>query len=159
MRDKNPMWTLALCIAVCFMAAGIGSMFTGSSVGTWYPTLRKPVWTPPDWVFGPVWTLLYLMMGVSVWLVWRRRQLTGGGMALGLFALQLTLNVFWSVLFFGLRSPLAGLVDIVLLWAAILATLVVFWRISPVAGALLVPYWLWVSFAAVLNVAIWSMNQ
>lgn len=159
MKNRNPVWTLALCIAVCFMAAGIGSVFTGSSVGSWYPTLRKPFWTPPDWLFGPVWTALYLMMGVAVWLVWLRRGLAGGAVALRLFALQLTLNVLWSMLFFGLRSPLAGLLDIVPLWAAILATLVSFWKISPFAGALLVPYWLWVSFAAALNFAIWSMNR
>ena len=102
---------------------------------------------------------LYLMMAISAWLVWRERGFNRGAGALGLFALQLALNALWSPLFFGLRSPLAGLVDIVPLWAAILGALVSFWTISPLAGALLVPYWLWVSFATVLNLEIWRLNR
>jgi len=159
MKNWNPILMLALFIAVCFLAAGAGAAFTGSSVSDWYPTLRKPSWNPPAWIFGPVWTALYLMMAIAAWLVWRRRGFGGAAGALGFFALQLALNALWSPLFFGLRNPLAGLVDIVPLWAAILATMVCFWRISPLAGALLVPYWLWVSFATALNFMIWKMNR
>jgi tryptophan-rich sensory protein len=159
MKNLNAIWMLLLFIAVCFVVAGAGSVFTSSSVSTWYPALRKPAWNPPAWIFGPVWTVLYLMMATAAWLVWRKRGFGGGAGALWLFALQLMLNALWSPLFFGLRNPLAGLVDIVPLWAAILATMVSFWRISPLAGALLVPYWLWVSFATALNFTIWSMNR
>jgi translocator protein len=159
MKNWNPILMLALFIAITFAAAGLGAFFTGTSVSNWYPTLRKPSWNPPAWIFGPVWTALYLMMAVAVWLVWRKRGFDGATAALGLFALQLALNALWSPLFFGLRNPLAGLVDIVPLWAAILATLVCFWKISPLAGALLAPYWVWVSFATALNFVIWRMNR
>lgn len=159
MKDWNPIWMLALFIAVCFVAAGAGAGFTSSSVINWYPTLRKPSWNPPAWIFGPVWTVLYLMMAIAAWLVWRSRGFHEGAGPLGMFALQLALNALWSPLFFGLRNPWAGLVDIVPLWAAILATLVCFWKISPLAGTLLVPYWLWVSFATALNFMIWKMNR
>ena len=159
MKNMNPILMLALFIVVCFVAAGAGAVFTSSSVSTWYPTLRKPSWNPPAWIFAPVWTALYLMMAIAAWIVWRRRGFGGGAGALGLFALQLALNALWSPLFFGLRNPLAGLVDIVPLDAVILATLVCFWRISPVAGALLAPYWLWVNFATALNFMIWRMNR
>jgi tryptophan-rich sensory protein len=150
---------LLLFIAVCLGVAGAGAIFTTNSVSDWYPMLQKPSWTPPSWLFGPVWTLLYLMMAVAAWLVWRKWGLDGVGVALGLFALQLALNAAWSPLFFGLRNPLAGLLDIVPLWVAILATLLSFWKISPIAGLLMVPYWLWVSFATALNFAIWRLNR
>jgi benzodiazapine receptor len=159
MKDWNSIWVLLLFIAVCFVAAGAGAIFTSNSVSDWYPTLRKPSSNPPAWVFGPVWTVLYLMMAVAAWLVWRRLGFEKGAVPLGLFALQLALNALWSPLFFGLRSPWAGLVDIVPLWAAIIAVMVSFWRVSPPAGALLIPYWWWVSFAAALNFTIWRMNR
>lgn len=145
-------------IAVCFGAAGLGSVLTGVSVNDWYPGLRKPSWNPPGWVFGPVWSALYLSMAVSAWLVWRRRGLSGAARPLGLFALQLALNVAWSGLFFGLRMSGAALAEIVLLWGAILATALSFRRETPLAGWLLAPYLLWVAFAAVLNLALWKMN-
>jgi len=159
MKNWNPMLMLALFVAITFAAAGLGAFFTSTSVSNWYPMLRKPSWNPPAWIFGPVWTVLYLMMAIAAWLVWRKRGFDSAAGALGLFALQLALNALWSLLFFGLRNPLAGLVDIVPLWAAILATLVCFWKISPLAGVLLVPYWLWVSFATALNFMIWRMNR
>jgi|GEM_PF-228620 tryptophan-rich sensory protein len=124
----------------------------------WYPTLTKPAWTPPDWVFGPVWTLLYILMAVAAWLVWRKAGFAGARLALVLYFVQLALNAAWSGLFFGLRSPAAGLVDILLLWMVIAATLVAFARHSAVAAGLLVPYFVWVSYAAALNFAIWRMN-
>ena len=158
MKNWNSALMLALFIAICFLAAGAGAIIVSTSVNSWYPTLHKPSWNPPAWVFGPVWTFLYLMMAVAAWLIWRLRGFANGAGALKLFALQLALNAAWSPLFFGLRNPLAAFLDIVPLWAAILATLISFWRISPVAGALLVPYWLWVSFATALNFTIWRIN-
>jgi translocator protein len=148
---------LLICLGVCFAAAGVGSLFTGMSVTTWYPTLIKPEWAPPKWVFGPVWSALYAMMAVAAWLVWRR----GGNEAqygLRLFAVQLALNVLWSVLFFGLRLPGVAFAEIIFLWLAIGATARVFGRISMSASLLLVPYFAWVGFAAILNFAIWRLN-
>jgi tryptophan-rich sensory protein len=149
---------LVVAIAVCFGAAALGSVFTARSIPDWYATLAKPSWTPPGAVFGPVWTLLYLSMAVAAWLVWREQELAGKALPLGLFAVQLVLNAAWSVIFFGLQRPGAAFAEIVILWLAILATLVTFWRVSPVAGALLVPYQAWVTFAAALNFAIWRLN-
>jgi benzodiazapine receptor len=149
---------LAAFILVCFAAAGVGGLVTTPNIPTWYASLAKPTWTPPDWVFGPVWSLLYLMMATSAWLVWRQTGLAGAKLSLGLFAVQLVLNSLWSVLFFGLQSPGAALVEIILLWVAILATMIVFWGRSRLAGGLLAPCLAWLSFAAVLNFAIWRLN-
>jgi tryptophan-rich sensory protein len=155
----NGVVMLLLFLAVCLGIGGFGSLFTASSVRDWYPLIQKPAWTPPSWLFGPVWTMLYIMMAFAAWLVWRRRGLLDIKPALALFAVQLILNAAWSPLFFGLKNPLAGLLDIVALWAAILATLISFWKISPAAASLLVPYWLWVSFATILNFSIWRLNR
>lgn len=157
-KNWNSIWMLLLFVAACFAVAWFGAIFTSSSVGSWYLTIRKPSWNPPSWVFGPVWSALYLMMAIAAWLVWRKCGFSGARFALGLFAFQLALNAAWSPLFFGLKNPLAGLLDIVPLWVAILATLVSFWKISPAAGALLLPYLLWVSFATALNFTIWRLN-
>lgn len=149
---------LGLFVLVCFAAAGIGGAFTAGSLGSWYVELKKPSWNPPNWIFGPVWTALYLSMAVAAWLVWRRAGWSGAAAALGLFALQLALNVAWSGLFFGLRNPGAASAGIVALWASILATLIAFWRVTPGAGLLMVPYLAWVTFASVLNLTIWRLN-
>lgn len=149
---------LAVSIVVCFGAAGLGSLFTTPSIESWYVTLRKPPWTPPNWLFGPVWTALYLGMAIAAWLVWRRVGVSGGKLALTLFALQLVLNVCWSAIFFSAHMPGFAFADIVLLWLLILATVVSFWPISRVAGWLMVPYLLWVAFAAALNYTIWRLN-
>jgi len=149
---------LVLLIVLCLAVGAVGGRATSSSVATWYPTLRKPAWNPPPWVFAPVWTVLYLAMAVAAWMVWRKAGFRGARVALGLFAVQLALNAAWSPLFFGLQSPAAGLVAIVVLWIAIVATTAAFWRTVPLAGVLLVPYGLWVSCAAVLNLAIWRLN-
>ncbi len=141
------------------VAGGVGGLATARSVATWYPTLRKPWFNPPDWVFGPVWSLLYLLMGIADYLVSRRPDERGVAGARRLYRLQLALNVLWSVLFFGRRAPLAALVEIVFLWVAIALTLRAFSRLSRVAALLLVPYLLWVSFAAVLTGAIWRLNR
>jgi benzodiazapine receptor len=147
---------LAVWIAICLVAGALGSVFTAQSVGTWYRELARPSWTPPAAVFGPVWTALYTSMGVSAWLVWRRGGPTF--VPLSLFSAQLVLNIAWSALFFGLRSPGVAFVEIVALWLLILATLLAFRRISPAAGILLLPYQAWVTFAAALNFALWRMN-
>ena len=157
---RNPAWqalALGLFYLSCFLAAGLGSLFTMVSVGSWYAGLAKPSWNPPGWVFGPVWTVLYALMAVAGWLVWRR----GGSenwLALRWFAVQLALNVGWSAVFFGLQMPGLAVLEIVLLWLAIVATLMTSWRVSRPAGILLLPYLLWVSFAAALNFAIWRLN-
>ena len=145
-------------LVLCFAVAGIAGAVTSSSVETWYPTLEKPAFTPPDWVFGPVWTALYAMMALAAWLVWRRTGWSGGRNALGLFLGQLALNLAWSVLFFGLQQVGWALVEIVVLLALILATTMAFFRIDWRAGALLVPYLLWVGYAGALNAGIWALN-
>lgn len=156
MEDRRGWKGLIGWLLVVFLAAAIGSQATP---GPWYDALQKPEWTPPGWIFGPVWTLLYIMMAVAAWLVWRRWGFDGARVALGLFLVQLVLNALWSVLFFGLESPGAALVDIALLWFALLATVALFLRLHLVAGLLLVPYLAWVSFAAALNASIWMMNR
>lgn len=149
---------LLVLLAASAVVAWVGATWTASSVGGWYTTLEKPSWTPPDYLFGPVWTLLYAAMAVAAWLVWRRGGWRGNAVALGLYGLQLLLNLVWSGLFFGQRSPFWGLVDITFLWLAILATLVLFFRRSRLAGWLMVPYLLWVTYAGALNFAIWRLN-
>jgi len=149
---------LVVAVLICFAAAGLGAVVTTSQIPGWYAALAKPTWNPPAWIFGPVWTLLYLMMAVAAWLVWRRAGFAGAKLPLALFAIQLALNSLWSGLFFGLHNPGAAAVEIVLLWAAILTTLIAFWRRSRWAGGLLVPYLAWVSFASVLNFTIWRLN-
>lgn len=150
---------LAGFIALCLAVAAAGGAVTATSVGTWYAALEKPPFNPPDWVFGPVWTLLYLMMAVAAWRVWRLREAPGARPALGAWALQLTLNLSWSYVFFGARMIGAALAEIAVLLAAILLTLALFWRIERLAGALLVPYAAWVAFAAVLNASLWWLNR
>jgi tryptophan-rich sensory protein len=149
---------LTAFVAACFAVAGVGGCFTSGPVETWYPGLSKPWWTPPDWLFGPVWTVLYLSMAIAAWLVWRQEGSLRAARPLSLFAAQLALNLAWSALFFGLRSPAAALADIALLWCAILATAISFRRVNLAAGLLLVPYLGWVSFASALNLAIWRLN-
>jgi translocator protein len=152
----NEWLALAIAVAVCFGAAALGSWPTVRGLRDWYPSLRKPSWNPPNRVFGPVWTALYLAMAVAVWLVWR----SGADVtvAFGLFALQLTLNVAWSVVFFGQRNVSAAFAVIIALWLAIAATLIAFGLIDPVAGALFVPYLAWVTFASFLNRAVARLN-
>lgn len=126
--------------------------------GEWHAALAKPSWNPPNWLFGPVWTLLYTMMAVAVWLVWRERGWSGAREQLILFGMQLALNAAWSWLFFGLHRPDLALIDIVLLWLAILLTILSFREFSQTAAWLLVPYLAWVTFATLLNLALWRMN-
>jgi len=149
---------LLLAVLLCLTVGAAGSLVTATSVTTWYPLLEKPPWTPPAWLFGPAWTLFYLMMAFAVWRVWREAEWRHRGLAIAIFAVQLMLNTLWSLIFFGLRSPGWALLEIGLLWITILATIFVFAQLSRWAAALLVPYLLWVSFAAALNLAIWRLN-
>ena len=152
--------SLVVAVAISLVVGGLGGIATSSSVATWYQDLNKPPWNPPGWVFGPVWTLLYILMGVALWLVWRSGwDSPEGRMALILFGVQLLFNLLWSLIFFGLRKPGWALLEIGLLWVLILATLVQFYRLRPEAGLLLVPYQLWVTFATALNAAIWWLNR
>ncbi|HVP57619.1 MAG TPA: TspO/MBR family protein [bacterium] len=151
---------LGISVVIPLAAGFIGSIFTAKSIPTWYAGLKKSALNPPDWVFAPVWTTLYVLMGIALFLVWSKglatpRVRTG----LVLFAIQLGLNVLWSIVFFGLRSPVAGLVVIGALWLALLITMIVFFRIALAPGLLLVPYILWVSFASVLNFSIYWLNR
>lgn len=148
---------LILSIVVCQLAGAIGAVFTAPSIPGWYTTLTKPALNPPAWIFGPVWTTLYLLMGISLWLIWRSSS-KEKTRAIWLFALQLILNAIWSPIFFGAQSIGNALAVIVLLWAAIVLTILVFKNISRAAAWLLVPYIVWVSFAAYLNLAIWVLN-
>ncbi len=140
-----------------FAAAAVGIRSTMASVNTWYVQLRKPSWVPSGRTIGLVWTVLYVLMAVSAWLVWRERGLDAS-IPLALFAVQLVLNSLWSILFFGRRDPRSALLEIWVLWVAILATLVSFWTATPLAGLLLVPYLAWVTFAGNLNRIVVRMN-
>lgn len=194
MRYKN-IGLLALCIVLCILGGLIGSFFTSSAIPTWYAGLNKPSFNPPNYLFGPVWTVLYIMMGISLYLVWSNAELNRGvatetetnkearasnvanakkeakskttskniekkpvKIALLLFFVQLILNTLWSIIFFGFKMPGVAFFEIILLWFSILATIIIFYKISKPAAYLLIPYILWVSFAAVLNLFIWILN-
>lgn len=149
--------SLGFFLVICFAASAAGGFATYYSLGGWYPDLRKPEWTPPSAVFGPVWTVLYAMMAVAAWLVWERYH--GAAFpALKLFGYQLGMNVLWSIVFFGLRSPDAAASVIVVLWILIAATAFSFYRLHRLAGSLLIPYLMWVTFAAALNFSIAEQN-
>lgn len=157
---RNGLFRSSLALAgwllLSFSAAALGGLFMP---GEWYAGLRKPSWNPPNWIFGPVWTALYTMMAIAAWLIWKRGGFSGQRKALTWFLLQLLLNALWSPLFFGMKNPALAFVDIVLLWLALLATVLAFWKARRLAGVLLVPYLLWVTFASALNLALWQLNR
>lgn len=150
---------LAASVFVSLMAGAAGSVFTAPAIDTWYKSLNKPAFNPPSWIFAPVWTILYLLMGVAAFLVWReglnRRTVQIG---LGLFVFQLILNALWSYIFFELQNPLAAFIEILVLWVAIAATIYFFCKVNTTAAYLMAPYILWVTFAAVLNLSIFQLN-
>jgi len=151
---------LVIAVFLCEAAGLVGGLFTASSVKTWYVTLAKPFFNPPSWLFGPVWTLLYLLMGVSLYLVWTAKSESGAKRkAVALFAVQLVLNALWSLIFFGLRMPLAAFIELCVLWVFILLSMVAFRPLSKTAAWLLLPYLAWVSFAGVLNLSIHLLNS
>lgn len=143
---------LILSIGICLGAGVLGSIFTISSIPTWYATLNKPFFSPPNLIFGPVWTILYILMGISLYLVWTKRRVPL------IFWAQLILNAIWSIIFFGFKNPTLALADIIALWIAIILTIKAFYKINKLAGQLLIPYLLWVSFATILNLAIVILN-
>lgn len=150
---------LLVSILLCQIAGLLGALFTTPAIPTWYSTLVKPSFVPPSWTFSVVWTLLYLLMGIALYLIWEKGlEKDDVRKAMGVFGTQLFLNFMWSVLFFGLQSPLYGLVEIIVLWIVILVNIWLFYKVSKTAGLLLVPYILWVSFAALLNYSIWALN-
>lgn len=169
----EPRWpTLAIALVIPFVAAAIGGLATSRSVATWYPTLKKPEWNPPSWLFAPVWNLLYVLMGIASWLVWQKGATTTtraqgshaslkaqSHRALTWYGIQLALNALWAVVFFGMRRIDLALLAIVPLWSTVLATIGAFYRIQPLAALLLIPYQLWVSFATVLNGRVWQLNR
>jgi len=148
---------LILAIVICQLAGIIGSLFTFSAISTWYATLVKPSFSPPNWVFGPVWTLLYTLMGISVYLIYISKSKEKFD-AMKIFGFQLFLNAIWSIVFFGMKSPLYALAIIALLWLSIIFTTIKFYKINKTASFLLIPYLLWVSFASILNYYIWVLN-
>lgn len=151
--------SLIVAIITCEAAGIVGSIFTASKIPTWYKGLMKPALNPPSWVFGPVWTTLYLLMGIALYIIWKKGLSTEGvKFALTIFAVQLILNALWSIVFFNMENLGLALINIVLMWLSILWTIVLFYRLSPTAGLLLIPYILWVSFASYLNYAIWTLN-
>ncbi|MBA2729027.1 MAG: tryptophan-rich sensory protein [Parachlamydiaceae bacterium] len=161
---SNQKWRwLLFFLFLCFSIEIIGGWLTQTSVSSWYPTLKKPSWNPPNWIFGPVWTLLYGLMAFSVWLIWLKQQ--EGDLrknftpAYFLFGLQLFLNCLWSGLFFWMQNPAIALIDILLLWIVLLFTILEFKKHSIMAALLLVPYFLWITYAVSLNSAIWVLNQ
>ncbi|MBL7052022.1 MAG: tryptophan-rich sensory protein [Nanoarchaeota archaeon] len=146
---------LIISLLIPFLASAIGSLFTASSVSTWYLTLIKPTFNPPSWIFGPVWTILYLLIGIALYLVWiKKKDIT----AFIIFGIQMFLNALWSVIFFGLQKPFFAFTEIILLWISIILTMIYFYRINKISAYLLIPYLLWVSFAAVLNYFIFMLN-
>jgi tryptophan-rich sensory protein len=150
---------LVVSLVACQFAGAIGAIFTTPAIPTWYATLEKPSFSPPNWLFAPAWITLYLLMGVAAFLIWRQGLAQKGvRAALVIFLVQLVLNALWSVVFFGLQSPLWGVVVIIALWIAILITIIKFFKLSTAAGSLMLPYILWVSFAAVLNIAVFMLN-
>lgn len=149
---------LIVFLTMCLVVSVIGGALTATSVGDWYQALEKPAFNPPDWVFAPVWTALYVMMAVAGWRTWRRAGFERGGRALAVFAVQLGLNMLWSFLFFGLQRIDLALAEIVILLVAIFVNTAMFWRIDRWAGVLFVPYAIWVAYAATLNASLWLLN-
>ena len=156
---KSDWFHLAICIVICILAGIIGSLFTNKNIPTWYTTINKPSFNPPNWVFAPVWTTLYVLMGISLFLVWNRRDSMNITPALFFFITQLILNALWSYIFFGMKLIFFGFVEICILWIFILLSIISFSGISLTASILLVQYLLWVSYASVLNYYIFKLNS
>lgn len=150
---------LIISLALPQLAGIIGSFFTISSIPTWYATLQKPSFSPPNWLFGPAWIILYILMGISAYLIWQEvEQNKAARSALWLFWIHLFFNAIWSIIFFGLQNPGLAFIDIIIIWFLIVVLMIKFWRINHWASYLLIPYLLWVSFAGVLNYFIWYLN-
>ena len=159
-RAGHGIWKTALVTVPAIVIVGtlMGYLSNSGFSNSWYAGLVKPAFQPPSWAFGVVWPILYALMGIAAWLVWRVGGFRAARAALSLFLVQLAVNALWSWLFFAWHLGALAFVDILLLWVLVLATLVAFWRIRPLAGAMLVPYLLWISFAAALNLSVWQLN-
>jgi len=157
----NKITKIVIALIICLMVGYSASIVTRPSVETWYPTIIKPSFNPPNWIFMPVWTLLYILMAVAAGLVWDKikEQNQEVKVALGFFLIQLTLNAIWSYIFFGLKNPMLALIEIALLWLMIYETYLKFTKINKTAGYLLIPYMAWVAFAGILNASIWWLNR
>jgi len=157
----NKITKIVVALIICLMVGYSASIVTRPSVETWYPTIIKPSFNPPNWIFMPVWTLLYILMAVAAGLVWDKikEQNQEVKVALGFFLIQLTLNAIWSYIFFGLKNPMLALIEIALLWLMIYETYLKFTKINKTAGYLLIPYMAWVAFAGILNASIWWLNR
>lgn len=150
---------LFISIFICLIIGGVSGYFTVNEIPTWYATLNKPSFNPPNWIFSPVWTTLYILMGISFWLIWKSNGKEGiKNRAMLYFAIQIILNFFWSIIFFSFHQPGIAFIEIVLMWLFILFSIISFYPISKIASYLLVPYICWVSFASVLNFFIWRLN-
>ena len=147
-----------ISIGIAQLAGIVGSVFTASSVREWYPTMVKPDWNPPSWLFGPVWITLYTLMGIAAAMIWRQRELPEAKLALWVYGIQLVLNALWSILFFGLKNPALAFAEILILLTLIIVTAVLFYKINHTAGLLMLPYIAWVAFASFLNYTLWQLN-
>lgn len=158
--SRNYIWlALAGWLGVCYLVSGVAGFFTARQIPTWYASIAQPSFTPPNWVFAPVWTTLYTLMGIAAWLVWRLPDSPNRTWALDMFWLQLALNFAWSFLFFDRHWILTAAIEVVALWAAILAMTIAYARVNRVAMWMMVPYLAWVSFASVLNWGVWWVNR
>jgi tryptophan-rich sensory protein len=160
-KFMNKISKILVVVVTCLVVGYFSGMVTRSAITTWYPTLVKPSFNPPNWIFAPVWSMLYIMMGVAAGLVWSRMEYEKEVVknALVFFAIQLALNALWSFLFFGLKNPMLAGLEIIILWLMIFETYAKFAKINKIAGYLMIPYLLWVSFASILNGSIWWLNQ
>jgi tryptophan-rich sensory protein len=156
---KSRWLPLGFFLFLAFLAGAIGALATSTSVHTWYPSLHKPSWTPPSWLFGPVWTLLYVGMGTAAWRVWRALGPLESRRLVRLYAAQLALNAIWSILFFGQQSPGLALIEVIVLWLVLVRMLALLWPVDRIAGALWALYVAWVTFATLLNAAVWELNR
>lgn len=159
MKQKQTKFSLFIFIILCVFVELFASYWTGQTVSTWYPTLNKPVWNPPAWVFAPVWTILYVMLAISGWLMYEAAPSRQRTVALAFYGVQLILNFIWSFFFFSLQSPFLGLIDILLLLLFVVLTIISAWTVRPLAALLLLPYVLWVLYATTLNLGIWLLNE
>ena len=157
-NHRTRVFALIAFMVLCLIISAFGGAVTATSVNDWYAALNKPFFNPPDWLFAPVWTVIYFMIAFSGWRVRLKTGIANAKGPFGLYAAQLALNLAWSFMFFGAQSPILGLIDVVILLAVIIANMIAFWKIDRLAGILLVPYALWVAFATLLNAAIWHLN-
>ncbi|MEP0813171.1 MAG: tryptophan-rich sensory protein [bacterium] len=153
------MLALGICVSLCLGVGMASGYLTADSVAEWYPRITKPSWTPPSWLFGPVWTILYVLMAVSAWRIWTRHRHERALLCLGIFSVQLAFNALWTGIFFGMRNPFLAFIEIIALWLLILLTIILFFNRDRLAGYLLIPYLMWVTFAAALNGAIAFLNM